>query len=585
MAAPWQRYEWAGSADAAGLLAAVGGGLLANPAFLHVPGAWLGGAALTAAGACGVTRRLMGLNRNRVFTSAVDIESHTSGLDADLRKDWPGVLLGYTVDTGKPLVIPWADWMGHTLIVGATGMGKTVLQEWLLFQQIVRGGGVVSIDGKIDVDNLEMLHRMAAYASREADLLVINPDDPDASNTYSPMLFGDADEIASRVLALIPSAETNPGADHYRQAANRSITTIVDTIRASKRAYTFLDLSILLQDEDALMYLDSLVPENSNEKGMFRLFLKGFLSSKGGDTHLDMNKVRELLGGAGGRLFQFAEGNFGKLTNTYTPDVNIFNAMTSNKIVYIALPTMGKAEAASNFGKMTVGDFRSAVAKIQHLPKSQRPWPPTLDSFDEAGSYMTQAWDRIFEQARSARQALVPAVQTYGNLEALGLPLREMIVGNTVSKVFFRIATGDTAKKVADLIGKEYVSMRGLSSGDSGGESAEAAVGSKLNVSRSGSAGHSDSYQERYRVPQEDLLALGRGSAVVVTNGNRVYHIKIPMLRFSKAFEQSVGPFHVNRLYHPHVRGLRLFDQFGRSAVSLTSNGDDKQKSSRGRGA
>ncbi|WP_204301926.1 hypothetical protein, partial [Serratia marcescens] len=74
----------------------------------------------------------------------------------------------------------------------------------------------------------------------------------------------------------------------------------------------------------------------------------------------------------------FGSGNFGQITNTYDPEVDLYEAVRRNQIVYLPLPTMGKNEAATNFGKLAIGDFRSAIAKVQSLPPEQRPDPPYL---------------------------------------------------------------------------------------------------------------------------------------------------------------------------------------------------------------
>lgn len=555
----------AGWRDNLSLLAAVGGGMMANPWFAGIPNARLLGAGVTAAGAYMLGNRVMDVVRQRVFTSDVDIRSHTSGTDTDLRKDWGGMLMGYTTDTGKPLVIPWDAWMRHCFILGQSGMGKTVLGEWLMFQQIMRGGGLIWIDGKIDADNIAKLDAMCAYAGRRDDLRVVNPDDPSMSNTYNPVMDGDADEVASRIISLIPSAETNPGADHYRQSANQGITTTVSAIRATGNNYSFLDLSILLQSGDAMEHLANMLPAGSESSAMYRLFLERFRTvDKQGKTVLDIKKVSDLFGGVGGRMFSFGEGNFGKITNTYSPDVRMYDDIVANRVIYIALPTMGKAEAASQFGKMAIGDYRSAIARIQsRLSKAERPWPPTLGFFDEAGSYVTQAWARIFEQSRSAHQVLVPAVQTIANLDAVSPELREMVIGNTVTKATFRVGTEETAETIADLIGKERTATLSVTAaGGSGGRMA-AGTGAAKDVNKTQNMGYSERYEEAYRVPTDDLKQLGMGEAVVSTDGQKIYHVKIPRVSFSKEFMERIGPFQVNRMHHGYSKGLRLFEKFG----------------------
>ena len=106
-----------------------------------------------------------------------------------------------------------------------------------MFQQIQRGGGLAFIDGKLAGDDIETIYQYCCWAGREQDLLILNPGTPSMSNTYNPILRGDPDEVASRILSIIPSTENNPGADHYKQSANQGITTIVAALQAAGLAY------------------------------------------------------------------------------------------------------------------------------------------------------------------------------------------------------------------------------------------------------------------------------------------------------------------------------------------------------------
>lgn len=554
----WLDLRLGGAYDNTALLAAIGGGMFANPEFAGLVEPRLLGAAVSAAGAAMLTAKFKRVMRPRAYESGIKIHSDKTP-EVNLDRDWGGMLLGYTVDTAEPVVIPWDDWMRHAFIVGQSGMGKTVLGEWLMFQQIVYGGGLIWIDGKIDADNIEKLHAMCAWAGRRHQLKVINPGNPNASNTYNPILYGSPDEVSSRVLSLIPSSENNPGTDYFRQAANEGITTLVGGIKGSTSpAYNFLDLSILLQNERALEHLMTLMKDGSARDAL-ALFYERFKSpDRNGVMRIDLKKLRDTFGGVGGRMHMFGTGEFGRITGTYDPDVVMYDALVNQDIVYIALPTMGKPEAASNFGKMTVGDYRSAIAEVQNLTKSLRPWPPTLGFFDEAGSYVTQAWARIFEQSRSAHQVLVPAIQTIANLDAVSKELREMVVGNTVTKVSFRIGTDETAEKFADLFGTESVSALSVSLSGGGGENAQAGTGTKQSQSRSASVGYGEREEEVHRISINDLKGLEQGEAIVYTGGKRVYHVKIPRLTFDDEFMKQIGKFEVNRRRRKFVTGLDL---------------------------
>lgn len=558
-----------GFADNLALSALSASAFMAHPSFFPGSTGGLLGAGMAALGGAWAAHRVANAGYRSVFDfSSVRINSDE--VPAGITPN-DGIILGYTVDTGKPLIVPWEDWMRHCLVVGQSGVGKTVFGEWVLAQQIANGGGLLWIDGKLDPDNLYKLDALCAWAGRRADLLVINAGDAGLSNTYNPILTGDADEVSSRILSLIPSSESNPGTDYYRQAANQGITTLVGAIQRAGMAYNFMDLSILLQNQRALSMLENMVPESSDAKAL-RLFLEQYKQvNKDGLTSIDMKRLKETFGGVGGRLHLFGSGIFGQITNTYNPDVDLYDAVRQNKIVYVMLPTMGKKEAASNFGKMMMGDLRSAIAQVQSLPKNERPWPPFLNFSDEFGSYVTQAADRPFEQGRSAHVTMMPAFQTMANLDAVSEELREMVLGNTWNKVFFKVGTDDTATKIVELIGKERRVALTLSV--SGGSSVrhDATGSAPKDASGSDSFGLVERTEEVEKVSADMLKKLGKGEAVVTYGGSKVYHIKIPAINFDKSFLKTIGPFTINKKRPRYRRGL---DLFGKVDGLLSAGGD-----------
>lgn len=545
-----------GFADNLALTALSASAFAAHPAILSGAVGGMAGAAMAAAGGAWAAHRIASASYRSVFDFS-EVKINSDEVSAVPPGD--GMTLGYTVDTGEPLVVPWDDWMRHCLVVGQSGVGKTVFGEWVMAQQIAHGGGLLWIDGKLDPDNLYKLDALCAWAGRRADLLVINAGDPNLTNSYNPILYGDADEVSSRVLSLIPSSENNPGTDYYRQAANQGVTTLVDAIQRAGLAYNFMDLSILLQNQRALSMLENLMAAGPEAKAL-KLFLDQFKqTNKDGVVSIDMKRLKETFGGIGGRLHTFGSGNFGRITGTYSPDVNLYEAVRQNKIIYVMLPTMGKKEAASNFGKMMFGDLRSAIANVQSLPKKERPWPPFLNFSDEFGSYVTQAADRPFEQGRSAHVVMMPAFQTMANLDAVSEELREMVIGNTWNKVFFKVGTDDTAQTIVDLIGKER--RVALSVSISGGRSVrhDATGSAPKDASGSDSFGLTERTEEVEKVSSDMLKKLGKGEAIVTVGGSKVYHIRIPALSFDKEFLDEIGPFSINKKRPYYTRGLDLF--------------------------
>ena len=157
---------------------------------------------------------------------------------------------------------------------------------------MTRGGGWLFIDAKLDYDTRDTLGYLARLCGREHELYVLNVNDPEHSNSYNPILSGDADEVASRLLNLVPSSETDPGADHYRQSANQALTVFVGALKACKLRYNFTDLAILLQSGAALEQLLRMTPQGP-ERMALGVLLDKFRKGTPQGAQIDVNEMNE----------------------------------------------------------------------------------------------------------------------------------------------------------------------------------------------------------------------------------------------------------------------------------------------------
>lgn len=441
-----------------------------------------------------------------------------------------GVLIGYTTDTNDPVIVPYDFYMRHFALVGGSGVGKTTLGLWILYQIMVKGGGFIFIDAKIDADTRDALGYIAKALGREDELYVLNVDDPEHSNTYNPLLDGDPDEVASRLLNLLPSAEDNPGADFYRQSVNHALTVIIGALKAAKVRYTFSDITIMMQSPEALERILRMVPKGSGERMQLEVFLDKYRKREKGGTTIDVNKLKDALGGMAGRAATFAQGKFGQIFNHYAPEINLTDIIMNNKMLYVMLPTMGKDAAALNLGKMLLSDLRTAVYKVQGVPPAERPWPPFTVFADEMGSYVMPGMARLFEQARSAQVALMPGFQAFGNLATVGDDFKDIVLQNTWTKAMYRSGSFASAEESSEIVGKVIKYQYSYSETKNKGESSQ---GIKINpqFSETDAGGSGVSYREveEARVSPEKFSSLGVGAAII-TIGARVYHIKVPRI-------------------------------------------------------
>jgi hypothetical protein len=515
-----------------------------------------------------VWRLLEPVREDHILDSTLNISSAPSPYEQSREGKTTGLLIGYTTDQGRPIWVDDEFLKRHLFCVGQSGTGKTVFAMLLLFQQIQRGGGALFIDGKIDASNIEQIKNFCCWAGRQHDLLIINPDKPDESptNTYNPILHGDPDEVADRLLQLIPSTESNPGADHYKQEAKQALNTIIAALQACRLRYNMIDMVVLLINQRAMEELENKLivtaPEDEATKN-FSLFLDKFRMpewDKNNPGGIDMNKLKQSLGGIAGRLYTFGTGNFGQIMNTYDPDVVLYDAIRSNKIVVCGLPTMGKGTTARNFGRLVIGDLRTAISWLQRLPEAERPNPPFLALCDEAGSYVNDEWSRIPEQTRSANVIFAPFAQTAANFQAISDELYEMVVGNSWTKVVFKVGTQGTALETAELIGMEKTVVKTL--GDSENESASfeslrAAPG--INVGKSAGATFQEREQEDYRVSPDQLKSLDMGEAVITFGHTELFSVRIPRLTFDSKVVAEFGEVTLNRFRPRGVRGADFF--------------------------
>lgn len=515
-------------------LGAIGAGVAAASPWLAGSLPALASLALPAGGAAWLTHKRTKQWLNRVDTSKREgfiLPSDETFGDFALTKR-NGLRIGYTQDKGLPLDIENGFLQRHTAIIGQSGVGKTTLGEFLLWQQATRGGGFVFIDAKLDADTRDKLGMMMDLAGRSDEFYVLNVDQPWNSNTYNPLLKGDPDEIASRLLNLLPSSENNPGSDFYRQSANHALTVIIGALKAGKRRYHFSDLAILMQSARAMQELERIAPANSPEKMALQVFLDQFRKKGKEGVQIDVDRIKTVLGGMSGRIALFAQGKFGQVFNTYTPEIDLTDIVMNNKCLYVMLPTMGKDVAALNLGKMVLSDLRTAVYNVQGLTKNLRPNPPFLVFADEMGSYVMPGISRLFEQARSANICMVPAFQTFANLQSVSPDFADIIIGNTWNKVFFKFASKDSPEMAAEIIGMTQRYAKSISLSENQGNSASSTRATPQgNESTGGGMSESWREQEEYRVTPDQLRSMGMGEAVVMS-GARMFHIKTPMMLF-----------------------------------------------------
>jgi hypothetical protein len=311
-----------------------------------------------------------------------------------------------------------------------------------------------------------------------------------------------------------------------------------------------------------LQYVSESAPDSLTRKNL-TIFLEQYSRDQVSDgsgtkLNIDLKRLKETLGGIGARMHSFGSGNFGPVLNSYNPEVQMYDAIKNNLIVYMALPTMGKDVSAQNLGKIAFADLRTSVSWLQ-MNKQDRPKIPFLAFLDEMNSYATETMAVAFEQFRSARVALLPAIQTDSGLVKISEDFKERIMANCEMKIYFKLSSQETALGASELIGETRrvteTSTVGL------GESASAQA-LDLGPNKALGASANQSIGEREEavpfVHQDEIKALQQGECILLSSP-RVWCIKVPMVELTPQIKAAIGPL---RIHHGrnHLKAGVTFD-------------------------
>lgn len=330
---------------------------------------------------------------------------------------------------GSVVSIPFAGSSGgaHTLVVGATGSGKTVTQSWIATLAIERGMGAVVVDPKGDLGMRDELYRAARKAGRAFVEWA-----PGGPSVYNPYAWGSETEIADKVLAGERFSEP-----HYMRQAQRYLGHVVRALRSSGLEVSLRSI-VDHMDPARLECLARSLPEA--EAAPTHAYLDSFT----GRQHGDLAGVRD-------RLAILSESDVGRWLDPQTPGVECFDlleAVRARAVVYFNLESDSRPLLTQMLGAAIVQDLQSTVAALQGRPI------PTLVVIDEFSAVAAEHVVRLFGRARSAGVSLLLCTQELSDLRLPGRErLLEQVMGNLSALIAHRQVVPASAGTIASLAG------------------------------------------------------------------------------------------------------------------------------------
>jgi conjugal transfer pilus assembly protein TraD len=342
----------------------------------------------------------------------------------------PGSGRAITIGTDaqrRAVAIPLGRESGsHTLIVGATGSGKTVTGTLIVAEAIARGHGAVVIDPK--GDTLLREHARAAAERAGRAFLEWTPSGP---CTYNPYAHGSAGEIADKALA--GERFTEP---HYLRQAQRYLAHAVRALEAVGEPATPARL-VEAMDPRRLEVLARKIPDEAQAHSVF--------------DYLDSLDARQRSGltGTRDRLAILAESEVGRwlAPTAGVPALDLLDAVRTSAVSYFCLeadrlPLLSRMLAAA-----IVGDLLTIVASSQSAPV------PTVVAIDEFSAIAPEGVARLFGRARAAGVSLLLTTQELADLRSAAPELLEQVLGNVETVVAHRQSVPDSAELIARIAG------------------------------------------------------------------------------------------------------------------------------------
>lgn len=380
--------------------------------------------------------------------------------------------------TGRILLIGAEIIKRMGLVLGTTGSGKTVFLKGKLEQVLMLGGGAFITDAKGTIDELKRVWAMIVKWGRLFDLFVINFANLENTNTIGILNSGSGLMNKEIMMSL---CETE---DPTWRGVEESFIEAILKLLVYKRDNEGL---ILTFDEVSnYMTLDRLLEEAKEYRHCGNIFVRDyvkyvvtkieinyekFVKASESDKafwdqcveksqNTDLQGVYEVGLGAGRWLSVLTTlgSNYGKIFNAKYPDVDLFEAVQNNKIIWVVLPTMESEETAKKIGKLLLGVIKSVADR--KIKKSFEPKIPFLFFLDEFGSIGIRGFGRFMSKGRSLGMSIWLYLQSKAQLDAIddgkALESKE-ILDNVNTYCIMKNQDPDMAEHLSKIVPKQIV--------------------------------------------------------------------------------------------------------------------------------
>ena len=446
-------------------------------------------------------------------------------------------LKGSAVKTGKdksnlirPLLLNAEQFKRHMLIMATIGAGKSVFMKGMIEQHALLGGGGLCVDGKGTAEFAKEIYGLFVSLGREDDFIHINFLDMDNTHTINPLLSGGAEALYEILIALLAGEE-----NEWKAKQKEYIKNILKLLvwRRDNEGLP-LDFSVLAEYmtlgrlvKDALKYRDKAYESTLIEdyiqfvSSSIAIDYNDFLRKKGDDFEkqcLDASQNTDLQGVYDASMSAQAwrgvitnlKSDYGRVFNTQTPTISMWEAVQRNKFIFVTLPTMASDTTPKDLGRLILGLIKGVAA--EKAEKAVEPKIPFVCWFDEIGSYIIDGFGRLMSKSRALGISVIPIFQSPAQINVIGklvgsesTELSE-IKDTTGTHILMKNINPEATKFYSEMVKeKKYIDM----------EFTDRRADTKGNL------GVEDRYkvEKEQAVKHEEVIAMNDGEMIVFNDG------------------------------------------------------------------
>ena len=324
--------------------------------------------------------------------------------------------IGYSVTNKRQVLGSDLNKSAHTAIAGASGSGKTVLLDALMFEDMRQGKPVVYIDPKGDAGTMNNFIRMCKFTGREFAIFSENYHG-EAACALNPVKDGTPSNIADRIHHAFTWTE-----EYYAQLCREALETAIDGVIFKKKIPTLENIHQELVNISKPDSLGSLYKEKD---------VRGLIS-----------RLQKL------RTSDFGDKLKGKEALSFK------DIRESKKCVYIGLSVLGYAEVARSLGRIILGDMAYCAYQIYKQGDSGLARKSSMGiTIDELSAVITEEFIEILNKARGAGMEITFAFQSPSDLSKLDKHLCLQILENASNWFIFKQRLEEGSKIFSQAMG------------------------------------------------------------------------------------------------------------------------------------